>query len=303
MKKRALSILLAVMLLVTAFIPANAATAGQFKDVKRGDWYYEAVDFVTSQGLFAGTSTTTFGPHTPMTRGMLVTVLGRNSYLDTDKYQFAYSVFTDVAPTKYYSPYINWAHVCGIVSGVGNGKFNPDFYLSREQLVTLFYRYANAVGYDTTISNDSFYTFKDWDSVSDYAVEPMRWAVSCGFINGNDKNELNPFGIANRAVVAQVLYNAADVIYCGKWAPVPTPLPGVDLPPVVTPTPTPTPKPTPKPTVGPGVKPGPNSTVYVAGPGGEKYHVTYNCHGAINKKTLQQAEDAGYEPCGTCCDW
>lgn len=254
MKKRALSILLAAALLIVVFIPANAATARQFKDVKRGDWYYEAVDFVVSQGLFAGTSNTTFSPNARMTRGMLVTVLGRNSNVDTAQYQFARPLFTDVSTSMYYSPYINWGHVCGIVSGVGDGKFKPNYYLSREQLVTLFYRYAEAVGFDTAILDESFYTFEDWDSVSDYAVEPMRWAVSHGCINGNDKNELNPFEVASRAMVAQVLYNAADVLYTGKWAPAPTPLPNVELPPLISPTPTPTMKPTATPTPKPPVE-------------------------------------------------
>lgn len=268
MKKKVFSCLLAVILLLAVIIPANAVSVQQFRDVKPDAWYYDAVDYAVSNGLFSGTSATTFGPSQTMTRGMLVTVLGRNSHVTKSDYDVAFYVFSDVKPKQYYTAYINWSHLCGIVSGVGGGRFAPDNYLTREQLVTLMYRYAKRTGNSVTfIDNSLLQNFSDSNEISDFALDAMKWAVSRNYIQGDSKGRLDPQGLASRAMVAQILYNAEDLMSSAASAPAPEPDPGITLEPIATPTPTvkPTPKPTPEPTQKPTPTPKPTAEPVTAG--------------------------------------
>lgn len=317
-KRTVTSILLALVLLVCESLSVSAVNVSAYSDVKRGQWYYEAVEYVCDQNLFNGTSATTFSPNAFMTRGMLVTVLGRNSKVLTRLYPG--TSYNDVDPGKYYSPYIEWSTEKGIVTGMGSGRFCPEDYLTREQLVTLLYRYALNTQQDVSIRDNSFYTFSDWKKVSQYASMPMRWAVSNGVINGDDGGLLNPGGFPSRAVVAQVLYNAKKYLICAA-APVPVPMPSEEpipdiLPtirpkptaapsvsPTVTPKPTPSPTATPKPTVSPVIKPSGSTTVYVT-PTGIRYHISRDCAGRNGTSTtLEKAEQRGFTACHTCCPW
>lgn len=93
---------LAAVVLSTAALPVSAASVTDFKDVSPNTWYYNAVDYAASNGLFSGTGKDTFSPETPMTRGMFVTVLGRKSGVpDTDP---ASTSFSDVKTTDYFAP-------------------------------------------------------------------------------------------------------------------------------------------------------------------------------------------------------
>lgn len=118
MKKRILSLLLAIVMVVsliptTAFAVADtqgasAEQANPFADVKETDWFYDAVQYARINGFFSGTSKTTFAPNGTMTRGMFVTVLGRMAGVDADRYQ-SVSSFSDVPADAYYAPYVAWA--------------------------------------------------------------------------------------------------------------------------------------------------------------------------------------------------
>jgi len=169
-----------------------------FKDVNVGDWYHLAVDFAVKEGLFKGMTETTFEPNTPMTRGMLVTVLWR--YEGSPKE--GKSDFTDLT-ADWYKDAVAWAASKGIVTGVGNGRFDPDGKITREQLAAILYRYSKNKGYDTSKQSD-FAGFPDKGKISDWAKEAYGWAVGVGLITGND-GKLDPQGNATRAQVATIL--------------------------------------------------------------------------------------------------
>ena len=105
-----------------AVLAGNAASL-PFADVSKGAWYYDAVQYVYENDLFSGTSGTTFEPQTPMTRGMLVSVLWR---LDGKPAVPAENPFTDVAPRVWYTSGVLWAASEDIVSGMGGGIFAPN---------------------------------------------------------------------------------------------------------------------------------------------------------------------------------
>lgn len=211
MKKKVLSVLLSAFLLIsTASLPASAASVKQFTDVKATDWFYDAVDYATSNGLFSGTSDTTFSPEQPMTRGMFVTVLGRKSGVDQSEYPG--TEFSDVKAGEYYAPYVNWAAENGIVNGTGKGKFSPNDTITREQIAKILYGYAQKTGNDTTFSVDRFNYFRDKANTSAYAVESMQWAAHHIIINGTDDAYIIPKSRATRSQVAQILLNADRIL-------------------------------------------------------------------------------------------
>ncbi|MDR2089653.1 MAG: S-layer homology domain-containing protein, partial [Clostridiales Family XIII bacterium] len=95
-----------------------------FYDVKPTDWFYSDVEFVVKNGLFQGVSASSFSPGSPMTRGMIVTVLGR--LYGADENAYANSSFSDVSAGQYYTAYVEWAKANGIVNGVGDNLFAPN---------------------------------------------------------------------------------------------------------------------------------------------------------------------------------
>lgn len=194
---------------------ASAVGVSDFEDVRLGAWYYKAVEYAVKNGLFAGTSKTTFSPNTPMTRGMFVTVLGRKNGVGKNAYPD--SRFKDVAADAYYAPYVEWAAENGIVNGTGNGNFSPERSITREQMAAILYHYAGYIGADTEIYM-SFDYFEDdnldFSKVSGYARDGIDWALGAGIIKGSldssGKLWLSPQGTATRAQVAQVFLNAKD---------------------------------------------------------------------------------------------
>ena len=99
-------VVLLLILLIAPAVPVSAEPAPAFQDVKTGDWFYPAVDFVTEKGLFHGTGDNKFSPNTAMTRGMFVTVLGRFEGIDPDSYEYQLKTFYDVNPLTWYGPYV-----------------------------------------------------------------------------------------------------------------------------------------------------------------------------------------------------
>lgn len=188
-------------------IPENPGPGKQFADAQSG-WYKESVDKATALGLFSGTGANTFSPNEPMTRGMLATVLHRLS--GTVGYGLGTGNFPDVANGAWYKDAIDWAQATGVVTGMGNG-FEPNRDITREQLVTMLYRYAQLIGADDGTSA-SIAAFADSGSVSGYAQGAMEWAVAQGFVSGVGNNRLAPTGKATRAQVAAILTRFTDYL-------------------------------------------------------------------------------------------
>lgn len=207
--KKLLCIVVALLLVAVVPMSAMAVWFNPFKDVKTDDWYYEAVQYVNSKGLFNGTGTNEFSPGDSMTRGMFVTVLGKANKLDTSAY--GSSKFKDVSANAYYAPYVTWAAEVGVVNGTSATTFSPDNSITREDMAVMLYRYARAYGYDTSYEEAKLLDFPDSNKISSYAQVPMAWAVTHGVLAGSD-GYLNPKGYATRAETAQIFYNSDEVL-------------------------------------------------------------------------------------------
>ncbi len=178
-----------------------------FSDVDENAWYYDAVQYVCENGLFVGTSDTTFGPDEVMDRAMMAAVLYRlEGEPDVSGETL---IFTDVPEDTWYTDAVIWAHANGIINGSSDTTFSPGEPIIREQIAALLYRYAEWKGYDTTARAD-LSSYVDAELISDYAVSAMSWANAEGLITGNSAETLNPSGNATRAEVAAILMRFAD---------------------------------------------------------------------------------------------
>lgn len=169
-----------------------------FTDVAVGRWYYGAVLYAYWNGLFTGTSATTFAPQSSMTRGMLVTVLWRMEGAP----DAADAAFSDLT-ASYYRKAIGWASANGIVKGYSDTSFGPDEAVTREQIATILYRYAAYKGYDTS-ATARLAGFTDAGEVSGWAQQGVAWAVAAGLMEGYD-GRLAPQDDATRAEVAALM--------------------------------------------------------------------------------------------------
>ena len=176
----------------------------RFQDVTADQWFYEAVDYMASEGYILGISQTHFGPGLNMNRASFVTLLGR---LEGVQKVNAETGFTDVPVDSFYSGYVAWAVEKGITNGMTENLFGPAEPVNRAQMVTFLYRYAQSEGMDVTVTDAQAVLagFPDADTLPQWAVEPFAWAVHNGVINGMD-GKLAPNGTANRAQVAVMLY-------------------------------------------------------------------------------------------------
>ncbi len=100
-----------------------------------------------------------------------------------------------------------WAEKNGIANGISKTKFAPDQNITREQIAAIMHRYAQYKGYDVSVGeNTNILSYDDFDSISEYAIASMQWAVGSGLIKGKSESTLNPLDNATRAEIAAILH-------------------------------------------------------------------------------------------------
>lgn len=167
----------------------SQATVGSFKDVPQNSWFASAVQYVTSNSLMNGTSTTAFSPSETMSRGMLMTVLARYAGESTE------------GGTVWYEKGMNWAKNKGISDGSA-----PNRNITREQLAAMLYRYAGEPDGAADLS-----AYADAGSVSAYAEKAVQWCVKNGILTGKTSSTLAPKATATRAECAAMLQRLASL--------------------------------------------------------------------------------------------
>ena len=176
-----------------------------FSDMPSTDyWSHGAIDYVVAHKLFFGTSATTFEPETKLSRAMIVKVLYT---LEGEPAVTGENPFRDVADNRWYTNAVIWAAENKIVAGIGDGKFDPDGDATREQVATILYEYATFKGCDMNVYGD-LSTFADMGKVSNFAKEPMTWAVAESLISGvavGREALLDPQGVTTREQFAMMM--------------------------------------------------------------------------------------------------
>ena len=174
-----------------------------FDDVDRSDWYYGDVAYVYDNSLMNGTDSTKFSPGASLTRGMIVTILGRQVGVDQSGYPTC--AFSDVDKNAYYAPYIEWGRQNEIVLGVGGNRFEPDRTVARQELAAILFRYSGFAGITLPVTRP-YTQFNDESGIADYAKEAVIALYSAGVINGKPDNMFDPKGTATRAETAAMLH-------------------------------------------------------------------------------------------------
>ena len=187
--------------ITATFVETEAPVGEPFLDVNEGDWFYDAVAYAYENGIMDGVGGNRFAPNSATTRAQLVTILYR---LEGQPAVSGDLPFTDVEAGTWYTNAVGWAAQNGIVNGVGDDTFAPGNDLTREQLVTILYRYAESKGYDVSASAD-LAGYPDGEEIQAYAREAMAWAVAENIIQGMEDDTLKPAGNASRAQIATIL--------------------------------------------------------------------------------------------------
>jgi hypothetical protein len=174
----------------------------EFLDVLTTDWYAEAIRFVNKRGFMSGMDNGMFEPHMPTSRAMIASVLHRMSGGGIAGIE---NTFADVEEGKWYSQAVLWANESGLIMGYSESEYGVDDNVTREQLVTILYRFAKMESQDIT-NQAPLYSFSDFEQVSDWAKAGVEWAIANGLISGYADNTLSPKENASRAEIAQIIY-------------------------------------------------------------------------------------------------
>ena len=160
-----------------------------FYDVPTSAWYYTAVKYVYENKLMDGVDTYVFAPNDTLTRAMVWTIIARMSGVDT------------TGGNTWYAKAQEWV----ITNGISDGE-NPTAAITREQLVTMLYRYAQIKGYDVSVGeNTNILSYVDATSISEYAMSAFQWACGSGLTEGDENGALNPLATATRAQAAAMI--------------------------------------------------------------------------------------------------
>lgn len=217
MKKRLLSLALALCL-VCSLLPGTALAAGEnpFTDVSASHWAHDDITYVYENDLMNGTDGSLFSPESTTTRAQVVTVLYRLAGQPAADWA---NPFWDVPASAWFHDAVTWAWENDITGGVSSTHFGAGNAVTREQLATFLYRYAQDQGYDTSARAD-LSGYSDAGLVSSYATEALSWANATGLITGTTATTLSPKGSATRAQVATILSRfCQDVIPGGYVSP------------------------------------------------------------------------------------
>ena len=186
--------------------PAPNDPCEGYTDIDRKAWYHTAADFVLERGLMGSTKadTLTFEPNTKVSRAMVASIL----YTMAGKPEASYKgTFTDVPAGKWFTTAIEWCAQNGLASGKGNGKFDPNGNVTRQELAVFMMQMAQYLGKDTSGRAD-LSGFADASKVPSWAKTYVQWAVDAGLISGKasgGKTYLAPADNASRAELAAII--------------------------------------------------------------------------------------------------
>lgn len=174
----------------------TAPVPGGFKDVAKGSYYYEPVNWAVNKKITTGASTDTFAPNEPCTRAQMVTFLWRAAGSPAAATS---TTFGDVPQYEYYAQAVSWAASVGITTGTGNWSFSPSAPCTRGQMATFLYRYSKS----PQVSGDM--PFVDVAG-SSYYSDAVLWAYKSGVTTGITANMYHPNDTCTRGQMVTFLY-------------------------------------------------------------------------------------------------
>ena len=180
-----------------------------FRDCRK-HWAREYVDTAAAAGWVAGVGNGLFAPDDALTRGMFVTMLARLAGVNQADYPD--SRFSDVEASAWYAPSVSWAASKGIVSGVGDGKFEPNRNITRQEMAVIMAGYLAWKGIDTTPGTEaSAYNIADLDDIAPWALKSVCFCYEKKLLTGRGTS-FAPLANATRAEACVVLCGLHDFL-------------------------------------------------------------------------------------------
>ena len=198
--KKIVSFIIALVMLASCVTVATAAKTG-FSDVAEDRWSAASIKYAVDNGYMKGVGGDKFDPEGSLTRAMVATVLWRR---EGEPKPTAPSGFSDVPAGEWFADAVAWAKETGVVKGITEKTFEPDGKITREQLATMLFRFSSSAPVSVPERAD-LTPFSDDEKVSEWANEPLEWAVEAGLIKGTDGNRLAPDGDATREQFAAII--------------------------------------------------------------------------------------------------
>lgn len=198
---------------------SDSYTGGElFTDVKKENWFYPAVSYVMNKGLMTGMVNGGFAPNEELSKVQFAVVL----YRMEGSPEVSLSANTLAIPENaYYAPAVFWADQTGLLDGLQGTSIKPEDKITREEMITMLFRYAQQKGFDTQERVD-LSQFADAEKVSPSAKEAVSWAVATGMISGEGKDRLlNPQGSVSRAVCAAMITHLCETYMPDAFANIP----------------------------------------------------------------------------------
>ncbi len=175
-------------------------TSKIFTDISADEWFKEYVDYSYTHKIFKGTSATTFAPQENITRAQFVQALANISNVDTSNWNVS-TQFIDVPSGAWYAPAVKWASENRIVIGVGDGYFDPDANITREQMCLMLVNYARFSNITLNTVEEKI-SFADNSKISSWATAAVYACQQADIVNGKGENTFDPVGLGTRAEVA-----------------------------------------------------------------------------------------------------
>lgn len=186
-----------------AFMPCYAKLDGKAYDFPDTQWYHDAVAYCLKKGIMKNNADGTFGLYDTTTRAMAAEALWA---MEGKPKVYTHCFFGDVGEAHPQRTAITWVAETGVMAGYDDHTFGAADVITREQLASILWRYANDKGYDVSVGEDTnILSYEDAFNISEYAVPAMQWACGAGIISGNDDGTLHPEGHAQRVHTAQML--------------------------------------------------------------------------------------------------
>ena len=181
-----------------------------FNDVDQNAWYANYVTAVTSVGLFQGVAEGQFDVESEMTRAMFAQVLANLNGVDLLVFDGMAASFGDVSSDAWYFGAVQWASSLGIVTGTGDGNFDPNTPISREQMAVMLFRFIQIMGIEIPL--DVLTIFVDNYAISPWAVEAVATIQAMGIISGRPDGSFDPHTTATRGEVAAIFARFLELV-------------------------------------------------------------------------------------------